>query len=492
MKSKYLKSELWDEQLEAVAILPNQERHILADSTGLGKTLSILASFIKLYEEDNDRRLLIVGNKSSLATWASDIPEHTQGLDYLLLDTDILNKSPGIVRILQEPPPPITFITYSALQRRLTPFVKKLYQSGKPVVLALEEAHYFKNPKAARTKSVKQFVIWSKYCWALTATPIMTSYLDLWGLFDLLLPGYLGTEAQFKKRYMKIEWISTQWKNGKKVVRKNPYPKFKGYINEEELKEKTSVYILKRVKHYNIKFHIHPADFTQEEEALYTQSARGILLEDYKGFAQRLPELQLVTDNTILADGELNKAKKLSSKEKVLFTELIEKVQTDHKAVIIFSAFKKTLDRLQFLLEASRLNYRDLYRIDGNTPSKERMRVVQNFGEKDILLISPAGRESLNLQVSNHLYLFNLPFSLSDFVQLCGRIARSNSIHDQFNIHLLLVKNTIDEYKARKLLHRTKEFTKILAGEAAMPKTWRKVTRASLAKLRKKLLWRQK
>lgn len=489
MESKYLKTELWSEQQEAVEVLPTHPRMILADSTGLGKTLSVLASFIKLYEDNPLRKMVIFCNKSSLATWKTDIPKHLQGLDYLLLDSDI-DKNPNVVRILNEPAPQITVISYSALVRKLKPYVQKIYQTGNPVVLILEEAHYCKNDKSQRVDAVRPFVNLSEFCIAMTAQPIVNHYLDAWGLFDLLVPGLLGTEAQFKKKYCIYEWITYSWVKGKKVPRKNPYPKFKGYQNEAELKAKITPYILKRVKDYNVQFHVIPVEFTREEDAMYTQSARGILTAEYKEFVGRLPELQLITDNAITSDLELNRVKKLSSKEKVLFKGLIEQVQNDKEAVIVFSAFKKVLDRLQFLIEASRLEFGKLYRLDGETPAGERTRITEEFGPGDILLVSPAGRESLNLQQSHILWSYNLPFSLGDFVQLIGRIARNDSKFTQFDVYMPVVKNSIDEYKVRSLLYKSREFTKIMAGEAAMPTSWHKITRTKLETMRRKLLWR--
>ena len=35
----------------------------------------------------------------------------------------------------------------------------------------------------------------------LTGTPLENSVLDLWSLFDFLVPGYLGTAAEFRERY---------------------------------------------------------------------------------------------------------------------------------------------------------------------------------------------------------------------------------------------------------------------------------------------------
>ena len=37
----------------------------------------------------------------------------------------------------------------------------------------------------------------------LSGTPIQNNALELWKLFDFLMPGYLGSEKQFCRRYQK-------------------------------------------------------------------------------------------------------------------------------------------------------------------------------------------------------------------------------------------------------------------------------------------------
>lgn len=65
----------------------------------------------------------------------------------------------------------------------------------------LDEGHIIKNSKSKVTVAVKQ--IKAKHRLILSGTPIQNNVLDLWSLFDFLMPGFLGTERQFQATYGK-------------------------------------------------------------------------------------------------------------------------------------------------------------------------------------------------------------------------------------------------------------------------------------------------
>lgn len=65
----------------------------------------------------------------------------------------------------------------------------------------LDEGHTIKNAKskiAAATKRVR-----SRHRLLLSGTPLQNNILELWSLFDFLMPGFLGTERQFNATYGK-------------------------------------------------------------------------------------------------------------------------------------------------------------------------------------------------------------------------------------------------------------------------------------------------
>ncbi|GAB0133975.1 hypothetical protein EsDP_00002363 [Epichloe bromicola] len=67
--------------------------------------------------------------------------------------------------------------------------------------IVLDEGHLIKNPKAKITQAVKRLA--SNHRLILTGTPIQNNVLELWSLFDFLMPGFLGAEKVFLDRFAK-------------------------------------------------------------------------------------------------------------------------------------------------------------------------------------------------------------------------------------------------------------------------------------------------
>ena len=67
--------------------------------------------------------------------------------------------------------------------------------------VVLDEGHLIKNPKAKITIAVKKLA--SNHRLILTGTPIQNNVVELWSLFDFLMPGFLGSEKVFHDRFSK-------------------------------------------------------------------------------------------------------------------------------------------------------------------------------------------------------------------------------------------------------------------------------------------------
>ena len=64
----------------------------------------------------------------------------------------------------------------------------------------LDEGHVIKNGKTKLSKAIKQLI--ANHRLILSGTPIQNNVLELWSLFDFLIPGFLGNEKQFQVRHI--------------------------------------------------------------------------------------------------------------------------------------------------------------------------------------------------------------------------------------------------------------------------------------------------
>ncbi|KAL7299184.1 hypothetical protein TKK_0007780 [Trichogramma kaykai] len=78
----------------------------------------------------------------------------------------------------------------------------------------LDEGHIIKNSKTKISQAVKKLC--SNHRLILSGTPIQNNVLELWSLFDFLMPGFLGCEKQFIKKYSKPILACKESKAGKK------------------------------------------------------------------------------------------------------------------------------------------------------------------------------------------------------------------------------------------------------------------------------------
>ncbi len=65
--------------------------------------------------------------------------------------------------------------------------------------MVLDEAQHIKNRQTQNAQAVK--AVKAQHRIVLTGTPLENSVLDLWSIFDFLMPGYLGSAKDFRERY---------------------------------------------------------------------------------------------------------------------------------------------------------------------------------------------------------------------------------------------------------------------------------------------------
>lgn len=103
----------------------------------------------------------------------------------------------------------------------------------------LDEGHIIKNGKTKLAKVIKQ--LRASHRLILSGTPIQNNVLELWSLFDFLMPGFLGTEKQFQARFGKPILQSRDAKSSSKEQEA-------GALAMEALHRQVLPFLLRRLK----------------------------------------------------------------------------------------------------------------------------------------------------------------------------------------------------------------------------------------------------
>lgn len=103
----------------------------------------------------------------------------------------------------------------------------------------LDEGHLIKNPKAKTSQAVKSLRSYHRLI--LSGTPIQNNVLELWSLFDFLMPGFLGSEKVFQDRFAKPIAASRNAKSSSKEQEA-------GALAIEALHKQVLPFLLRRLK----------------------------------------------------------------------------------------------------------------------------------------------------------------------------------------------------------------------------------------------------
>lgn len=178
---------------------------ILCDDMGLGKTLQTIcmvasdhfnrAEEFKKTGAPDFRKLpsLIVCPPTLSGHWQQELKTYAP---FLAVTAFVGPPAERRVKASQFATSDIVITSYEVC-RNDTDYLEK--QSWNYIVL--DEGHLIKNPKAKISVAVKKLP--SNHRLILTGTPIQNNVLELWSLFDFLMPGFLGTEKVFLDRFAK-------------------------------------------------------------------------------------------------------------------------------------------------------------------------------------------------------------------------------------------------------------------------------------------------
>ncbi len=428
----------------------NQFGGILADEMGLGKTLQALA-FLRAVREGQPGMppALVICPTSLVFNWVAEAARFTPSLKVLALH------GPDRHALFADISKHDLIITSYALIRRDS----EQYQEYEFDTVILDEAQHIKNRRTQNAQAVK--AVRSRYRLVLTGTPLENSVLDLWSIFDFLMPGYLGSAQDFRDRY------------------EAPITRDRNPEAQSRLARRLRPFLLRRLKSEvaaDLPARLEQVAFcelTPDQRGVYQQfleATRKEVLEttgtEKEGRSRMLVLSALLRLRQVCCDLRLLKLDGVqpenASGKVDLFSELLEEVIDGGHRVLVFSQFVTMLTLLQDKLKSNDIEFCYL---DGSTT--DRGAVVQRFQTTPaipVFLISlKAGGVGLNLTGADTVIHFDPWWNPAVEDQATDRAHRIGQTR-VVTSYKLIARDTIEE-KILALQNRKREIIKATIGE---------------------------
>ncbi|KAI4292222.1 TATA-binding protein-associated factor [Pancytospora philotis] len=418
-----VKAELREYQREGVRWMAFLNRFglngILADDMGLGKTLQIMTYMVSEMQRCSAERAgeksLIVCPSSLTTHWKDEI------LGYFGRKSCVYN---GKTKALDEE---IVIATYDQLRKDAGVLTGERW-----FMLVMDEGHLLKSrstvlyAKASAIDAGRRFI--------LTGTPVHNSVDDLFSLFNLVMPGYLGTEAEFGARY------------GLKITDKNVD------VMEERLQnlhKKILPFVLRRLKSEVLK-DLPPKiikDVVVELSAGHMElyrSIKGETQEEQAGGYAALKSTNALTytKNLLKAASHPGHFGSDAPSSKTAALRDIFAMCGERK-VLVFFQLRKTID---FVVEELELEGNYL-RLDGSVPQSQRGDVVSRFNTESIqflFLTTALGGLGLNLVSADTVVFYEHDWNPFNDLQAMDRAHRLGQKR-VVNVFRLISKATVEE-----------------------------------------------
>lgn len=390
---------------------------VLADEMGLGKTIQTIAFLLS----EEGKKSLIITPTSLIYNWKNEFERFAPSLKIALVHE---NKSERFKIISEMNDYDVLLTTYGTLRND-----KENYENITFDYCIIDEGQHIKNSVAQSTKAVKDINARVKF--ALTGTPIENNLLELWSIFDFVMPGYLYNGTIFKKKFIDSE-------NSIKELQKYIKPFMLRRLKKDVIKELPE----KIEKKYYV-------DLTNEQKKIY-----GVFVKDIK----RKIEESSFLENKITIFSYLTKLRQLCLDPSVIIEnyeggsgkidcaiDIIKENIEEHPKIILFSQFTSVLNNIKKSFEKNDIEY--IY-LDGNTNAKQRISIVNEFNEskkKLVFLISlKAGGTGLNLTSADIVIHFDPWWNPSIEEQATDRTHRIGQ-KNVVQVFKLVSEGTIEE-----------------------------------------------
>lgn len=345
----------------------NQLAGILADDMGLGKTHQALGLINILLNSGKTGKFLIVCPATVVPHWVEKIDEFFPALSHYVYH--------GSRRDLDKANGHSIYITTYGIIRRDTKTLANLDCE----VIIYDEIQNLKNRRTDVYKAAAQLK--GKVIIGMTGTPLENSAYDLKSIFDICLPGYLGSNRDFKSRY--IDPLETKDSSSAR----------------ESLTRLINPFMLRRTREQVLTElpetieDIRTCELSDDQISLYRELTSGRVRTIMQMFSEdqkdsRLPYMELlavinylkqICDHPCLIK-KCTDPKKFKSGKWDLFVELLNECLESGMKVVVFSHYTSMLDLIEQHLTDNNISFCGLR---GNMSMGRRHEMIKKFNTDD-------------------------------------------------------------------------------------------------------------
>ncbi len=450
---------------------------VLADDMGLGKTLQIIAFLLS----QKKSKSIVVVPTSVIYNWMDEFEKFAPSIRIGLVhgskskrDKVLRDFKRGLgIKIEEENLKEKSYEKYDVL---LTTYGtlkndEKAYENLSFDYCIIDEAQNIKNPSAQATLSVKN--IKSRCNIALTGTPIENNLMELWSIFDFVMPGYLFTKDRFRERFILDE------------------------SNLSELKYLITPFILRRLKEEVLselpeklekKYLVEMKGKQKQLYSFYVKAIKNQLNENKSSEKSGRDKINLFAYLTKLREICLDPSivvpdYKGGSSKLTVVREIVKDASESGKKILLFSQFTSVLQKIEEDFKKEDISY--LY-LDGGTSAKDRVERVKKFNDdsniKVFLISLKAGGVGLNLTSASVVIHFDPWWNPSVEDQATDRVHRFGQ-ENKVEVIKLVAKDTIEEKIVLMQEDKRELIQSLMDGKTMDGKGLKRLTEEEISKL---------
>jgi SNF2 family DNA or RNA helicase len=425
----------------------------LADDMGLGKTIQTLALIQRYWNSNGKKPVLLVCPTTVVNNWQKEAARFTPDLPVLVHHG--LGRSKGTSFKKEAHKHAIVISSFGLLHRDI-----KLFQDMGWGGVVLDEAQNIKNPETKQAKAARSLK--ADYRIALTGTPVENNVGDLWSIMEFLNPGFLGSQAEFRRKF----FVPIQ-------AERDP-------TASERLKRITGPFILRRLKTDRSIIADLPdklemkvfCPLTKEQASLYAAVVRDTeeALQASEGIQRKglilatLSKLKQVCNHPAHFLGD-NSAIPGRSGKLARLTEMLEEVLAVNERALVFTQFAEMGKLLQKHLQGTFGD--EVLFLHGGVTKQKRDHMVERFqqaggGPSVFILSLKAGGTGLNLTAANHVFHFDRwwnPAVENQATDRAFRIGQTKNVQ----VHKFVCAGTLED-KIDEMIEQKKDIAEQVVG----------------------------